>query len=202
MGAMASQITSLTTFNSTVYSGADQRKHQSSASLAFVWPVTGDQWQVNSPNKWPVTRKMFLSDDVIMRYWNGPLTNPRKYSSTARVILRVESIKHAMFAKQNTHVQSSMHLSNQMYWYRYYINRVALTVALYHDQVSPGSKSDNIHPVPDLKLQAFPLSRAVPGKFHGAGGHSQRNCLQELTDFHVSRAWYIVINIEHYYCNL
>ena len=36
MGAMASQITSRTTVYSTVYSGADQRKHQRSASLAFV----------------------------------------------------------------------------------------------------------------------------------------------------------------------
>ena len=36
MSLMASQITSLTIFYSTVYSGADQRKHQSSASLAFV----------------------------------------------------------------------------------------------------------------------------------------------------------------------
>ena len=36
MGAMASQITSLTIVYSTVYSGADQRKQQSSASLAFV----------------------------------------------------------------------------------------------------------------------------------------------------------------------
>ena len=36
MGAMASQITSLTIVYSTVNSGADQRKHQSSASLAFV----------------------------------------------------------------------------------------------------------------------------------------------------------------------
>ena len=36
MGTMASQITSLTIVYSTVYSGADQRKRQSSASLAFV----------------------------------------------------------------------------------------------------------------------------------------------------------------------
>ena len=44
MSAMASQITSLTIVYSTVYSGADQRKHQSSASLAFVGnsPVTGE----------------------------------------------------------------------------------------------------------------------------------------------------------------
>ena len=39
MGAIASQITSLTIVYSTVYSDADQRKHQSSASLAFVWRI-------------------------------------------------------------------------------------------------------------------------------------------------------------------
>ena len=39
MDSMASQITSLTFVYSTVYSGADQRKHQSSASLAFVWGI-------------------------------------------------------------------------------------------------------------------------------------------------------------------
>ena len=45
MGAMASQITSLTIIYSTVYSGADQRKHQISASLAFCVgnsPGTGE----------------------------------------------------------------------------------------------------------------------------------------------------------------
>ena len=39
MGAMASQITSLTIVYSTVYAGADQRKYQRSASLAFVWGI-------------------------------------------------------------------------------------------------------------------------------------------------------------------
>ena len=64
MTTMASQITSLTIVYSTVYSVADQRKHQSSASLAFVWGV--HRGPVNSPHKWPVTRKMFPFDDVIM----------------------------------------------------------------------------------------------------------------------------------------
>ena len=64
MGAMASQITSLTIVYSTVYSDADQRKHQSSASLAFVWGI--HRGPVNSPHKWPVTRKMFPFHDVIM----------------------------------------------------------------------------------------------------------------------------------------
>ena len=64
MGAIASQITSLTIVYSTVYSDADQRKHQSSASLAFVRGI--HRGPVNSPHKWPVTRKMFPFDDVIM----------------------------------------------------------------------------------------------------------------------------------------
>ena len=64
MSTLASQITSLTIVYSTVYSDADQRKHQSSASLAFVWGI--HRGPVNSPHKWPVTRKMFSFDDVIM----------------------------------------------------------------------------------------------------------------------------------------
>ena len=48
----------------TVYSDADQSKHQSSASLAFVRGI--HRGPVNSPHKWPVTRKMFPFDDVIM----------------------------------------------------------------------------------------------------------------------------------------
>ena len=61
MGAMVSQIPSLTIFYSTVYSGADQRKHQ----LAFVRGI--HRWSVNSLLKsWPVTRKMFPYDDVTM----------------------------------------------------------------------------------------------------------------------------------------
>ena len=43
MTPMASQITGLTVVHSTVYSDADQRKHQSSASLAFVWGIHRDR---------------------------------------------------------------------------------------------------------------------------------------------------------------
>ena len=44
MTKIASQITSLAVVYSTVYSDADQRKHQSSASLAFVWGIHRDRW--------------------------------------------------------------------------------------------------------------------------------------------------------------
>ena len=63
VGMMASQITSLTIV-STVYSDADQIKHQRSASLAFVRGI--HRGPVIYPHKWPVTRKMFQFDDVIM----------------------------------------------------------------------------------------------------------------------------------------
>ena len=64
MSTTASQITSLTIVYSSVYSGTDERKHQSSGSLAFVLGI--HWWPVNSPHKWPVTRKLFPFDDVIM----------------------------------------------------------------------------------------------------------------------------------------
>ena len=77
MGLIASQITSLTIVYSSVYSNADQRKHPSSASLAFVRGI--HQGPVNSPHKWPVTRKMFPFDDVIMLK-STPVKSPRWYA--------------------------------------------------------------------------------------------------------------------------
>ena len=57
MRAMASQFTGVTIVCSTVGSGTDKRKHQSSISLVFVWGF--HRWPVNSPHKRPVTWKMF-----------------------------------------------------------------------------------------------------------------------------------------------
>ena len=54
---MAPQITSLTIVYSTYYSGIDQRKHQSSASLTFVRGI--HRWPVNSPHKGSLKRKCF-----------------------------------------------------------------------------------------------------------------------------------------------
>ena len=57
MSAMTSQITGVSMVCSTVCSGADWGKHQSSALLAFV---TGfHRWPMNSPHKGPVRRKCF-----------------------------------------------------------------------------------------------------------------------------------------------
>ena len=88
MSTMASQITSLTIVYSTTYSGPDQRKHQSSALLAFMWWI--HRWPVNSPHKGPVsphkgpvTHKMLPFDDVIMG-WNSPVTSHNKTQQSVK----------------------------------------------------------------------------------------------------------------------
>ena len=80
MGTIASQITSLTIVYSTVYSDADKRKYQSSASLGFVRGIhrgtVNSPSPVNSPHKWPVTRKMFPFDDGIKHGTDHCITIP------------------------------------------------------------------------------------------------------------------------------
>ena len=72
MNAMASQITGVSMVCSTVRSGADQRKHESSASLAFEIGI--HQWPMDSTHKGPVTRKMFpFGDGLHDHVKTGPM---------------------------------------------------------------------------------------------------------------------------------
>ena len=86
MSSMLSQITGVSVVDSAACSDADQRKHQSSASLAFVRGI--HRSPVNSPHKGPVTRKMFPFDDVIVgfygavMYWGAKVW---RYASSAIV---------------------------------------------------------------------------------------------------------------------
>ena len=64
MSMMVFQITGVSIVCRAICSGVDQRKHQSSGSLAFVREI--HQWPVNSLHKGWVTQKMFPFDDVIM----------------------------------------------------------------------------------------------------------------------------------------
>ena len=70
MGAVASQITSITIFYSIVYLDADQRKHQSSASLAFVrgmmtssWNIVNNMVAILSPSQNVVTSMYKIMND-------------------------------------------------------------------------------------------------------------------------------------------
>ena len=67
MGEMASQITSLKIVYSSVYSGTYQKKHQSSASLAFVRGI--HRWPVNSQHKWIVTRDVIMMQHNVDYIW-------------------------------------------------------------------------------------------------------------------------------------
>ena len=80
---MSVMESSLSIVYSTVCSGADQRKHHSSTSLAFVRGI--HRWPVNSPHNGPVAWKMFPFDDVIMHHFaiqihNSKLSNPREHA--------------------------------------------------------------------------------------------------------------------------
>ena len=115
MGTIASQITSLTIVYSTVYPVADQRKHWSSSSLAFVWGIHREP--VNSPHKWPVKQKMFPFDNVIMTcvplhcslLWtckDNPLNTPHPPPPTPWISSNVESISMSL-CHHASHINSS-----------------------------------------------------------------------------------------------
>ena len=95
ISALASQITSLTIVYSTVYSGADQIKHLSSATLAFVWGIR--RWLINSPHKGPVMRKMLPFDDVIM-----DRVHPTKYTDSFVLCCESIIISNKIISKSST----------------------------------------------------------------------------------------------------
>ena len=120
MGAIASQITSLTIVYSTVYSDADQRKRQSSASLVFVWGI--HRGPVNSPHKWPVMRKMFPFDDVIMVCCKSTVLLQALYYYTDLTLLQsfqpmaAQLLKKAALPLAKTFVTASCRSNNTGPW--------------------------------------------------------------------------------------
>ena len=106
MSMIASQITSLTIVYSTFYSGADQRKHQSSASLAVVRGI-----HRNSPHKWPVTREMFPFDDVIMDLGTPSVNSPQ--TSLHRIPRRLSNDD-----RNNPSCMTTFHLGQPAMWTR------------------------------------------------------------------------------------
>ena len=122
MGAIASQITSLAIVYSIVYSDEDQRKHQSSASLAFVRGI--HRGPVNFPYKWPLTRKMFPFDDVIMIN-EQQHTRPLLFGSGCRTkcsLLCITAIRYAH--KQLNECSFLCYCINIIKMYEYKVQRV------------------------------------------------------------------------------
>ena len=119
MTAIASQITSLTIVYSTVDSDAEQREHQSSVSLAFVWGI--HRGPVNSPHKWPVTRKMFPFDDVIM-ISHGKVLYPRHFSVGITICHKHNTKETVLFGASmpllNVCVKTVYNVTAKMLWPR------------------------------------------------------------------------------------
>ena len=112
MSAMSSQITGVPIVCVTVCSGADQMRHQSSASLAFVRGI--HRWPVNSPHKGPVTLNIFPFDDVTMPNFQLLLLFARFWWPTSRLFwLCGNSLQHlAQYAK-------CISLSSTCLWFRF-----------------------------------------------------------------------------------
>ena len=129
-GAMASQITSLAIVYLSVHSGADQGKHRSSASLAFVWGI--HRWPVNSPHKWPETRKMFPFDDVIM--WRWPLINDRQYGGRAECGIPLAIPRVNLFRAGDAFMGQSTGRNPDGYWQSLLLLNSSLPSAAYLHQ--------------------------------------------------------------------
>ena len=107
MGAMASEISSLT----IVYSTFIQAQVKENINAPRHWPLCGEftvtdhRWPVNSPHKGPVTRKRFPFDDVIM---------DRRDIARFRSILTVSRNKHnrAYFHFENQHIKLLFRIHN------------------------------------------------------------------------------------------
>ena len=87
MTTMASQITSLTDVYSTVYSEADQRKHQSSASLAFVWGIHRDRWIPRTKGQLRGKYFHLMTSSWGMALYDCPSASEMAITATGRLIL-------------------------------------------------------------------------------------------------------------------
>ena len=108
MNVIVSQITGVSIVCSTVCSGADHRKHQSSVSLAFVRGI--HRRPVDSLHNRPVTRKMFSFADVIM----GADVLPNKHPKFASAVMRRLAINWVNFRDKYMHHLASVWIIEMM----------------------------------------------------------------------------------------
>ena len=87
MSAMTSQLASLTIVYSSIYSRRRSKKTPKHRVTGLC--AENSQWPVNSPHKEPLTRKMFLFDDVIM--WRCIMICPTLCAFLRKVINSIKS---------------------------------------------------------------------------------------------------------------
>ena len=86
MGAIASLITRLTIVYSTIYSDADQKKHQSSASLVFVWGIPRETGEF--PSQMASYHSNTLSIFLLIWYANALKSNVYQGPMSQRLFVR------------------------------------------------------------------------------------------------------------------
>ena len=103
------QITCLAIVYSAVYSGADQGKHQSSTSLAFVWGI--HRWPVNSPHNWPVF--IWWRHNVIMYFMDASalLDDTHISNSLTHWSLQTEYLQRISRNRYLIRIKRILHLS-------------------------------------------------------------------------------------------
>ena len=115
---MASRMTGFSIVRSGVCLGADQRKHQSSASLAFMWGIY--RWPTISPHYVPVTRKMCSFDDVIMEL-NSLQGQPQREHRSMRSIQYLTKKEYLISSSHPnsiwTHIRDTWDILNIIFWW-------------------------------------------------------------------------------------
>ena len=147
MSAVASQFTRVSIDYSAVCSGADQRKHQSSASLAFVRGI--HWWPVNSPHIGSVARKMFSFDGVIIIFvhvmaWR--LFSVQPLPKSKRTDCRVNPTKHTSVKFQSKY---EIVLSRNCFWW-FHLQNISYFI-----------QASLCHPVPDPYLYRTEASSSM-----------------------------------------
>ena len=94
-----------------LFSGADQRKHQSSASPVFVSGMKW--WPTDSPHKWPVTRKIFSFDDVSMTCDVRPPVSNATTSAYFDYLTLIDFLCVLRMAKPLQHVSKCLFIVNK-----------------------------------------------------------------------------------------
>ena len=133
MSVMTSQITGVSMVCWTICSGAEQRKHHSSASLAFLGAI--QQGPVNSPHKRPVTWKIFPFDDVTMDHWCYR-NNQRRKKMNNRCGMEAQLFKQFFHSVWLTCSNVGIFVSRLMYtpvqkWWDFFSNMIKLILTLY-----------------------------------------------------------------------
>ena len=164
ISATTSQITCVKTVYLIVCSGADQRQHQSSASLAFVLGI--HRWPVNSPHKGPVTRKMFPFDDVIMRPGHVVKGNRIQTSLKRRYAVIMSNKKYGMWLFTQ-HFETKWYLRSYLNAKRWKSNLFEMRAwSNFHDDVIDRKHSEAL----DIcgGIHRSPVDSPHKGQWHGA----------------------------------